>query len=77
MTPDLQADRELAQTVACNEPRPHGCGAAIGEPCRNLGTGEPLLNLPAHDARMRAAGIRHAPLDIRLITNPYERTPRS
>ena len=57
-----QVDRELALTVACTEPPPRGCGAVIGELCRNLSSGDPLTRLPAHDARLRAAGVSHAPV---------------
>lgn len=70
MNLELQADHELALTVACNEPAPRGCGAVIGEPCRNLITGEPLEHLPGHDARLRAAGVRHAPIDSRELRDP-------
>lgn len=50
---DWWGDRELAQTVQC-PPRPRGCGAPIGETCRNR-HGEELVNQPAHDARLRRA----------------------
>lgn len=62
---ERQADRELALTVACNAPRPLGCGAAVGEECTNLSTGGPLTRLAAHDARIKAAGVMHAPIDSR------------
>ncbi|QJY46676.1 hypothetical protein [Pseudonocardia broussonetiae] len=75
MNLDDVADREQAETVPCPD-RPRGCGARPDEPCRNLHTGGPLQHLPAHAARLAAAGVRHAPLDPREITSPHERTPR-
>lgn len=73
MNLDGLADREQAETVPCPL---LACPAAAGETCRNLLTGEPLGHLPAHQARLVAAGVRHAPLDPRDITAPHERTPR-
>jgi hypothetical protein len=73
---ELAADRELALTVACLAAAPRGCGAPIGEPCRNLSTGQPVEHIAAHDARLRAAGVLHAPLDSRELAAPHERTPR-
>lgn len=43
--------RALAERVPCPA-RPYGCGAAVGDPCRNLGTGQPLTHRPAHEARL-------------------------
>ena len=49
-TTEMHATRELALTVQC--PRaPRGCGRPIGEMCRNR-HGEPLINQPAHMARI-------------------------
>lgn len=73
MTLDDLADREQAETVPCPLQR---CAQPVGQTCRNLATGEPLDRLPAHHARLAAAGVRHAPLDPRDITAPHERTPR-
>lgn len=75
MNYELMVDRDQAETVACPA-RPRGCGAAPGEPCINLQTGRPLEHLPAHDARLRAAGVLHAPLDPRQLAARNERTPR-
>lgn len=53
-TTDFHADREFANTVQC-PPRPKGCNAPIGKTCRNLGTGDELVNWPAHEARVKRA----------------------
>lgn len=45
-------ERDLAETVACREPR---CEAGVGETCRNLSSGSPLENQPAHARRIRDA----------------------
>ncbi len=65
MNLDDQADQDAALTIACPITR---CHAPIGDFCRN--TGEPLDRLPAHDARLKAAGVAHAPLDSRYLRNP-------
>lgn len=44
--------RMTAETVPCTEP---GCGAFVGETCRNVHTGQPLEKLPAHAKRIRSA----------------------
>lgn len=75
MNLDDQADRDRAEQVAC-PPRPLGCATPAGEPCRNLTTGQPLEHQPAHSARLRAAGVVHAPLDSRDLAARGERTPR-
>lgn len=64
MNLDDQADQDKALTVPCPAP-PLGCNAAIGAICVRLVDGEPLQHLPAHNARLRAAGVVHAPLDPR------------
>lgn len=61
MNADLRADRDQALTVACPVTR---CNAFPGELCVNLGTGAPLKHLPAHQARLDAAGVMHAPLPV-------------
>lgn len=62
MNYDLLDDRAAAARVACPVNR---CHAPAGEPCINVHTGKPLEHLPAHDARLKAAGVLHAPLDSR------------
>lgn len=62
MNRDLLDDRAAAAAVPCSVPR---CNAQAGEPCRNVHTGQPLEHLPAHHARLKAAGIVHAPIDSR------------
>lgn len=44
--------RTLAESVACDT-----CGARPGEPCTNTTTGEALLRMPAHLARLRDADV--------------------
>jgi hypothetical protein len=69
VTPELEADRAQALTVPCPFP-PKGCGEPIGAPCTResmTGDREPLENLPAHPARLDAAGVVHAPLDPREL----------
>jgi hypothetical protein len=64
VTPELLADRERSLVVACPlEP----CGAQVGEPCVSLTTRRPHQHLGAHDARLKAAGVLHAPLDPREL----------
>lgn len=75
MNRDDQADRDRAETVPCPD-RPLGCGMPAGTVCRNLHTGLPLERIPAHAARLRAAGVVHAPLDSRDLSARGERTPR-
>lgn len=41
------------QRVRCPD-KPFGCGAAIGEPCTNIKTGQPLERRPGHERRIRA-----------------------
>ena len=45
--------RMTAEQVPCTE---DGCGALVGETCRNVHTGDLLDRLPAHAKRIRAAG---------------------
>lgn len=70
-----QHDREIAETVPCPD-KPRGCGRPAGTACRNLHTGELLERLPAHAARLAAAGVIHAPVDSRELAARHERTPR-
>lgn len=70
-----QTDRDQAETVACPD-KPRGCGRPAGTACRNLSTGEPLEHLPAHAARLAAAGVVHAPLDSRELSRDPDRRPR-
>lgn len=44
-------DRLTAETVPCSEP---GCGAFVGETCRNVRTGQPLEHQAAHAKRITA-----------------------
>lgn len=69
------ADRDQAETVACPD-KPRGCGRPAGTSCRNLHSGELLEHLPAHAARLAAAGVVHAPVDSRELAARHERTPR-
>lgn len=62
MNDELLADQDQAVTVPCPEER---CRALIGEVCVNVHTNQPLRHLPAHNARLNAAGVLHAPLDSR------------
>lgn len=75
MNLDDLADRDAAEQVPCPPP-PLGCSAVSGQTCRNLTTGEELAHQPAHAARIRAAGVVHAPIDPRELRAPHERTPR-
>jgi hypothetical protein len=59
---EMLADQDQAVTVPCPEPR---CSALIGEVCINVHTGDTLRHLAAHHARLKAAGVRHAPWDAR------------
>lgn len=68
-------DRDTAETVPCPPP-PHGCGRPAGTSCRNLVTGDLLGHIPAHAARLRAAGVIHAPVDSRDLAARGERTRR-
>lgn len=74
MNLDDLADRDQAEQVLCPPP-PLGCSVPAGETCRNLTSGDELEHQPAHNARLRAAGVAHAPLDPRDI-RAHERTPR-
>ena len=62
MNPDLLDDRATAASVPCTEPR---CNAQPGDPCVNVHTGQPLEHQAAHLARLKAAGVVHAPIDSR------------
>ena len=62
MNRDLLDDRAAANRVHCPVER---CNAQPGDPCRNVHTGQPLEHLPAHHARLKAAGVFHAPWDVR------------
>lgn len=64
MNLEMAADREQSLTVPCPIDL---CGSEIGEVCVQLGTGQPLQFLAAHDARLRVAGVQHAPLDSREL----------
>lgn len=66
MNLDLANDRDRAQAVPCPPP-PHGCAAPAGDPCVRIADGTPLEHLPAHTARIKAAGIVHAPIDSREL----------
>ncbi|GAA0897846.1 hypothetical protein [Pseudonocardia zijingensis] len=72
-----QADQDAALRVDCPPADEHGCGEIAGRLCRNLSTGEPLRHLPAHLARLRAAGVRHAPLDPRELAADPDRPTRT
>lgn len=48
---DLLTRRAAVLTRPC-PPRPRGCGARPGQPCRSLRTGEPLRRQPAHPLRL-------------------------
>jgi hypothetical protein len=72
-----QADQDAALQVDCPPRDQLGCGQPAGQLCRNLGTGQPLQHLPAHDARLRAAGVRHAPLDPRELAADPDRPTRT
>lgn len=56
--PDLIAARKTALGVTCRHTR---CDAAIGNPCTNPITGEPLQHLPAHQIRLTDSGAHLAP----------------
>lgn len=73
MNLEQQQDREQALTVACPLT---ACAAPAGEMCRSFVTGRPHQNLPAHDARLRAAGVVHAPLDTRELRHDPDRKAR-
>lgn len=45
-------ERGEANKVPCPE---LGCGAAVGDTCRNLRTGDPLGKQAAHDKRVKAS----------------------
>lgn len=49
---ELDSVRLEAETVACPE-----CEAAVGEGCRNVNDGRPLVKLP-HWKRTKAVGVR-------------------
>jgi hypothetical protein len=54
--PDLLFEQLRATAVA--HPQPCGyCHANPGELCKNKKTGEPLVNAPAHYARLQAAPL--------------------
>lgn len=48
-------DRLTAETVPCTEP---GCGAGVGQTCRNVHTGDPLEHQAAHARRIEAGRQR-------------------
>lgn len=72
---DDQADQDQALTVPCPPP-PRGCNQPAGALCVRATDGEPLDRAPAHIARLKAAGVVHAPLDPRELARAHERTPR-
>jgi hypothetical protein len=75
MNLDDQADQDAALRVDCPPREEHGCGERAGQLCRNLTTGEHLRHLPAHIARLRAAGVQHTPLDPAVLAaDPYRRS---
>lgn len=76
MNLDDQADQDAALTVVCPLP-PYGCGALTGQLCVRITDGQTLAHLPAHTARLKAAGVVHAPLDPRDLARAHERTPRT
>jgi hypothetical protein len=47
-------DRLTAETVPCSE---QGCGAFVGETCRNVHTGQPLEHQAAHAKRILAGQV--------------------
>lgn len=49
----MREERQIAESVPCSY-----CGAKAGETCVNPFTDEPLAKLPAHLARLRAAGVQ-------------------
>lgn len=71
---ELAEDAAHAARVRCPD-RPLGCGQPAGDPCVR-GDGRPLEHLPAHPARLKAAGVVHAPIDSRELAARGERTPR-
>lgn len=70
MTPADELDREQALTVDCPL---IPCAAPAGELCVNLRSREPLEHLAAHDARLRAAGVVHAPVPLHELRDPDAR----
>ena len=67
MNRDLLDDHHQALTVACPQP-PDGCGEPIGRRCTRPtinGDRVPLEHFPAHIPRLKAAGVAHAPWDVR------------
>lgn len=65
-----EADRAQALTVPCPLTP---CFAPAGEPCRNLRDGQPLEHMPAHAARLKAAGVVHAPVPSSELADPDAR----
>jgi len=66
---EILEDRDRALAAPCPEP-PLGCSALAGQPCtRPDGEGGrvALERFAAHEARRRAAGVRHAPIDSREL----------
>ena len=70
---DLEEDRIQALTIACPLT---ACAAPAGEMCRSFVTGKPHQNLPAHNARLKAAGVEHAPVDVRELRHDPDRKAR-
>lgn len=71
MNPDLAADHQAALKVACPF-----CAEPAGRPCTrpdNGGGRARLSAFPAHEARIRAAGIVHAPIDPRDLREHHTR----
>lgn len=70
MNPELKADRARAVAVACPLT---ACGAPSGQLCISFVTGRPLQHLAAHDARLKAAGVVHPPLDAAELRDDTRR----
>lgn len=73
MNLELEADRAQALTVACPLT---ACAQPAGQPCLSWVTRKPLENLPAHNARLKAAGVMHAPVDVRELRHDPDRKAR-
>lgn len=69
-----QYDQTDALDVPCPPRNQRGCGQPAGQLCLNLGTGEPLVHLPAHLARLLAAGVVLKPTDEGELLRDPDRT---
>lgn len=70
MNPADLRDRARALGVDCPIAL---CAAQPGDPCINQHTGKPLVYLPAHEARLRAAGVVRAPVPTYELADPEQR----